>query len=207
MSSSRSIFSIFSRSSTTRRWPATISRLSCSASACTAVFDRMRTACSNCLRPSRSVVSKLIARSRIPSGIWLRTSTSGSAALEVTRTRFPVAKQWQMMLAMVWVLPVPGGPWTTIPSAVPSRLMMAICWSLKGFGKKKSSDSSDSSPPVVCSLLSEPPMSSPRVGRGSSLEGSVTSRVDALGSSSASSTAVLSRSRSPRSTLFDRWRA
>ena len=41
----------------------------------------------------------------------------------------------------------------------------------------------------------------------SSPEGSVTSRVDDLGSSSALSTAFLSRSRSPRSTLLDRWRA
>ena len=58
--------------------------------------------------------------------------------MEVTSTRRPVANQWQMMLAMVWVLPVPGGPCTTTPSCVSSSWTILTCSSLKGLGKYKS---------------------------------------------------------------------
>ena len=114
------------------------SRASASGSMPCTSFAMTRTDCSNCRMPSFSEASSEMASGRISAGSFSRSAASAGSFMDVTRTRRPVASQWQMMFAIVCVLPVPGGPCTTTPSCASSSWTTRTCSSLNGFGKNRS---------------------------------------------------------------------
>ena len=92
-----------------------------------------------------------------------------------------------MTLAMVWVLPVPGGPWTTTPSLTSNSCTIRTCSSLNGLGKKRSFAFFAVEPLAPVDWSPPPDIDTPRnSGRDTSsfvVAGSVTTAQTASGSS------------------------
>ncbi len=93
------------------------------------------------------VTSVRLTHSRcMSSGSLSRRTRRACAFWLVTRTRWPWASNADIRFAIVWVLPVPGGPSTTTPLSERSRSMI---WACSGFAGNGNSGSAPSRLPRV----------------------------------------------------------
>ena len=74
-----------------------------------------------------------------------RTTSSAAVFCETNSTVLPCARQLVMALAMVWLLPVPGGPNSTKSAPRWAATMAAICEESADSGANRSTGSMTSS--------------------------------------------------------------
>ncbi len=120
-SSDRRSFRSYSSSALRSRASRSASASSCRASLLESRSAIELTACSSCARLSRSLSSTLTHSGWSSGTTWFRSTSSALVVWLVTRTLFPCASRCPMRLPMVWVLPVPGGPWTSTQPCWSSR--------------------------------------------------------------------------------------
>ncbi len=95
--------------------------------------------------------STAMEKSRSSAGIFSRSTASACSLCAVTSTRLPWATRWLTRFAIVWLLPVPGGPCTVTPRERASLTAMRSCSSFVGNGMSSrspiASQPSSSAPP------------------------------------------------------------
>src|SRR5436309_1027353 len=86
------------------------------------------------------------------SGEGKRSTRRALGVSLVTRTLLPCAKRCPIRLAIVWVLPVPGGPWTSTALFRSRRRAISSCSALAGLLKRICSSSPLGASNICCAV-------------------------------------------------------